>query len=64
MRLRNKLGAGKTPFNLHVNGLFRPSALADPILVEIQIWATPIMALNDVSHAQYEVVRAGAPGNI
>ncbi|KAH8075746.1 hypothetical protein JL720_10448 [Aureococcus anophagefferens] len=64
VRLRNKLGAGKTPFNLHVNGLFRPSALADPILVEIQIWATPIMALNDVSHAQYEVVRAGAPGDI
>ena len=64
VRLRNKLGAGKTPFNLHVNGLFRPTALADPILVEIQIWATPIMALNDVSHAQYEVVRAGAPGDI
>ncbi|KAH8082982.1 hypothetical protein JL720_8494 [Aureococcus anophagefferens] len=37
---------------------------ADPILAEIQIWATPIMALNDVSHAQYEVVRAGAPGDI
>jgi len=27
-------------------------------MIEIQIWVTPIMDLNEVSHSQYEVARA------
>ena len=57
-RLKNKLGKGQEPFNFHLNALFQPSALADPLMIEIQIWITPIMDLNDVSHSQYEVSRA------
>ena len=57
-RLKNKLGKGQEPFNFHLNAEFQSSLLADPLMVEIQIWITPIMALNDVSHAQYEVSRA------
>ena len=41
-----------------MNTEFQSSALADPLTIEIQIWITPIMDLNDVSHAQYEVARA------
>ena len=57
-RLKNKLGKGQEPFNFHLNAEFQSSLLADPLMIEIQIWITPIMALNDVSHAQYEVSRA------
>ena len=63
-RLKNKLGKGQEPFNFHLNAEFRSAALADPLTVEIQIWITSIMALNDVSHAQYEVARAKSPGAI
>ena len=63
-RLKNKLGKGKEPFNFHLNAEFKSSALADPLTVEIQIWVTPIMGLNDVSHAQYEVARAKSVGAI
>ena len=47
-----------------MNAYFKASPVADPILVEIQIWITSIMALNDVSHAQYEVARAKEPKDI
>ena len=63
-RLKNKLGKGKEPFNFHVNAWFKSPKLADPLMVEIQIWVTSIMALNDVSHAQYEVARAASVGAI
>ena len=63
-RLKNKLGKGQEPFNFHLNALFQSAALADPLMIEIQIWITPIMALNDVSHAQYEVSRAKSVGAI
>ena len=63
-RLKNKLGKGQEPFNFHLNALFQPSALADPLMIEIQIWVTPIMDLNEVSHSQYEVARAKTPGDI
>ena len=59
-RLKNKM-IGTEPFNFHVNGLLKSPHFRFPILVEIQIWLTPIMALNDVSHAQYEVARATSP---
>ena len=57
-RLKNKLGKGQEPFNFHLNAEFKSSKLADPLMVEIQIWITPIMDLNEVSHSQYEVSRA------
>ena len=63
-RLKNKLGKGQEPFNFHVNALFKSSKLTDPLMVEIQIWIAPIMDLNEVSHAQYEVARAASVGAI
>ena len=58
IRLKNKLGKSQEPYNFHLNVLFQPSALAEPLVVEIQLWVASIMALNDVSHAQYEIARA------
>ena len=58
LRLKNKIGKGKEPFNFHLNCSFHPSTFREPIQLEIQIWAAPIMDLNDVSHRQYEVSRA------
>ena len=62
LRLKNKLGVGKEPFNFHLNCSFHPSTFKAPIQLEIQIWAAAIMDLNDVSHWQYEVARAGSVG--
>ena len=62
LRLKNKLGVGKEPFNFHLNCSFHPSTFRAPIQLEIQIWAAAIMDLNDVSHWQYEVARAGSVG--
>ena len=61
LRLKNKLGGGKEPFNFHLNCSFQPSTFKAPIELEIQIWAAAIMDLNDVSHWQYEVARADDP---
>ena len=58
LRLKNKIGKGKEPFNFHLNCSFHPNTFREPIQLEIQIWAAPIMDLNDVSHRQYEVSRA------
>ena len=49
----------------HCKGIFKfpcPSTFRAPIQLEIQIWAAAIMDLNDVSHWQYEVARAGSVG--
>jgi len=64
IRLKNKLGKSQEPFNFHLNVLFRPSATADPLVVEIQIWIASIMALNDISHWQYEISRAKRPEDV
>ena len=58
LRLKNKLGVGKEPFNFHLNCSFHPTTFRAPIQLEIQIWAAAIMDLTDVSHWQYEVARA------
>ena len=58
LRLKNKLGKGREPFNFHLNCSFQPSTFKAPVQLEIQIWASSIMDLNDVSHWQYEVARA------
>ena len=44
--------------------MIRSPRFPKPIIVEIQIWITAIMDLNDVSHAQYEVARAATPADI
>ena len=62
LRLKNKLGVGKEPFNFHLNCSFHPTTFRAPIQLEIQIWAAAIMDLNDVSHWQYEVARADSVG--
>ena len=62
LRLKNKLGVGKEPFNFHLNCSFQPTTFKAPIQLEIQIWAAAIMDLNDVSHWQYEVARASDVG--
>ena len=61
VRLKNKLGRRQEPYNFHLNASFKPDALSAPIIVEIQLWVASIMALNDVSHAQYEIARAKDP---
>ena len=36
VRLKNKVGKYKEPFNLHVHVLFKPEECEDPILCELQ----------------------------
>ena len=43
---------------------YAPTTLAAPLVIEIQIWMTPIMEMNEVSHSQYEVARANSPGDM
>ena len=62
LRLKNKLGQGREPYNFHLNCAFQPRHFKAPIQLEIQIWAAAIMDLNDVSHWQYEVARASDVG--
>ena len=45
VRLKNKIGKCKEPFNLHANVLFKPDEWEDPILCElicstVSIWRT------------------------
>ena len=40
-------------YNYHINATFHPPELAVPIMVEIQLWCTKIMAHNDLSHWAY-----------
>ena len=63
LRLKNKLGKGREPFNFHLNCSFQPQHFKAPIQLELQIWAAEIMELNDVSHRQYEVSRAEKVGD-
>ena len=48
-------------YNYHINASFQPPELSVPIMVEIQLWSTKIMALNDLSHWAYEIARAKTP---
>ena len=61
VRLKNKISRAQTPHNYHINATFLPDGFARPIVVEIQLWCTKIMALNDTSHWEYEVARAATP---
>ena len=57
LRLKNKLGKLKKPYNLHVNAEFAAEGLA-PIVVEIHIVADDINTLANKQHLFYELVRA------
>ena len=58
VRLKNKIGQCKEPFNLHVNMLFHPKECEDPILCEGQIYAKAVFGLQHRQHLAYEVRRA------
>ena len=58
VRLKNKIGKCKEPFNLHVNVLFKPDECEDPILCELQFYPRGVFDLQHRQHLAYEVRRA------
>ena len=58
VRLKNKIGKCKEPFNLHVNVLFKPDECEDPILCELQFYPREVFDLQHRQHLAYEVRRA------
>ena len=58
VRLKNKIGELKKPFNMHVNVLFDPLECEDPILCEVQFCLREVFDLMHCDHLLYEVVRA------
>ena len=58
VRLKNKIGSCKAPFNLHVNVLFHPEECEDPILCEVQLYPKAVFARQHRQHQAYELRRA------
>ena len=58
VRLKNKIGELKKPFNMHANVLFKPEECKDPILCEVQFCLREVFDLMHCDHLLYEVVRA------
>jgi hypothetical protein len=58
VRLKNKIGRCKEPYNLHVNLLFKPEECEDPILCELQFYPRKVFDLQHCQHQAYEVSRA------
>ena len=59
VRLKNKVGKYKEPFNLHhVHVLFKPNECEDPILCEQQFYPRGVFDLKHRQHLAYEVRRA------
>ena len=58
VRLKNKIGKCKEPFNLHVNVLFKPDECEDPILCELQFYPRGVFDLQHRQHLAYEARRA------
>ena len=58
VRLKNKIGECKPPFNLHANVLFHPEECEDPILCEVQIYPRAVYDLQHRQHLAYELRRA------
>jgi len=56
VRLKNKVGKYKEPFNLHVP--FKPDECEDPILCELQFYPRGVFDLQHRQHLAYEVRRA------
>ena len=64
VRLKNKIGELKKPFNMHVNVLFKPAECEDPILCEVQFCLREVFDLMHCDHLLYEVVRAKGVGDL
>ena len=64
VRLKNKIGELKKPFNMHVNVLFKPEECEDPILCEVQFCLREVFDLMHCDHLLYEVVRAKWVGDL
>jgi hypothetical protein len=58
VRLKNKIGKGKGPFNMHVNLTYSDSLHENPILCEIQIYPRDVYDLQKCQHMMYEIRRA------
>ena len=58
VRLKNKIGQCKGPYNLHVNVLFQPDGCKDPILCEVQMYTRAVYAAQHRQHVAYELRRA------
>ena len=58
VRLKNKIGQCKGPFNLHVNVVFHPKEVEDPILCEVQFYPRSVFDLQHRQHLAYELKRA------
>ena len=58
VRLKNKIGELKKPFNMHVNVLFKPVECEDPILCEVHFCLREVF---DLMHCVRPLaVRSGA----
>ena len=58
VRVKNKIGKCKEPYNLHVNVLFHPEVCEDPILCEVQLYPRGVFDLQDRQHQAYELRRS------
>ncbi len=52
VRMKNKIGRDKGPFNLHVNVMFKLEKCEDPILCEVQIYPRRVFELQHRQHLQ------------
>ena len=64
VRLKNKIGQCKGPFNLHVNVVFHPPQVEDAILCEVQFNPRSVFNLQHRQHLAYELKRASAVGDL
>ena len=58
VRLKNKIGKCKKPYNLHVNLVYKPAECEDPILCEVQFYAKAVFDLQHRQHLACELRRA------
>ena len=58
VRMKNKIGQCKEPFNVHVNVVFHPAECEDRILREVQFYPRAVFELQHRQHLFYEVRRA------
>ena len=57
VRLKNKLKEKQAPFNLHVNAIFHPSEVEDPIIIEA-VHLREVYKLQHRQHIAYKMKRA------
>ena len=64
VRLKNKIGECKAPFNLHVNVVYKAAHCEDPIVCEVQIYVRGVYEMQHRQHIAYEVCRATDIGKL